>query len=78
MVILNLIEKNNSYVRYNFIPEDKYAEGIVQLDITNGDISVIKESPYERVNLYMGQVFSALRKMYREKEYPNQASRIWW
>lgn len=77
MVVLYLIERTDKYVRYRFVPQDKYEEGIVQLDILTGDMKVIQESQYELAQLFMGQVFGILRKMYRENKYPETVSRTW-
>lgn len=78
MLTLQLIEKNDSKIIYDFFPEDRDQHGSIEVDPNNGSVSVIKNAENDELGNYARHAISKVIELYESGDYPSSATVAWY
>ena len=76
MLILMLMEKSGSIVKYKYYPEGEEEFGIITLNMDTGDVEIEKLAQnYD--SSYMGHAVHRIDEYYKKKEYLEKDMVAW-
>lgn len=74
------MESDSGRVRYRYYAEQDTRPGLVELDMSTGEVEVIEQTPYEQDGdypYYTNQAKGLVHRMWRENNFEVEKSLVW-
>ena len=78
--VVKVMESNNGSVRYRYYAEQDNRPGLVELDMSTGEVEVIEQTPYEQDRdypYYTNKAKGLVHRMWRENKFEVEKSLVW-
>ena len=74
------MESDSGRVRYRYYAEQDTRPGLVELDMSTGEVEVIEQTPYEQDRdypYYTNKAKGLVHRMWRENRFEDEKSLVW-
>ena len=78
--LVKMTESNNGKVRYLYYAEQVNRPGLVELDMSTGEVEVIEQTPYEQDRdypYYTNKAKGLVHRMWRENKFEVEKTLVW-
>ena len=78
--VVKVMESDNGRVRYLYYAEQDNRPGLVELDMSTGEVEVIEQTPYEQDGdypYYTNKAKGLVHRMWRENNFEVEKSLVW-
>lgn len=78
--VVKVMESDSGRVRYRYYAEQDTRPGLVELDMSTGEVEVIEQTPYEQDGdypYYTNQAKGLVHRMWRENNFEVEKSLVW-
>ena len=78
--VVKVMESDSGRVRYRYYAEQDTRPGLVELDMSTGEVEVIEQTPYEQDRdypYYTNKAKGLVHRMWRENRFEDEKSLVW-